>query len=226
MAASRLPSPRTPSRLRRPANRYHHGDLRRALIEEAVRTIQHDGIDSLTLRAVGQRLRVSRTALYRHFADKSALLAAVARDGFRMLRTALVEAWEQAGRGRAGFDAMGLAYVGFALAHPAHYRVMFGGFLARPSPDPELSEEAGNAFQVLVDAIVAQQQTGLMRPDDPLQLARFIWSLVHGIAMLAIDGHLQHQHAEAEALSAFAFERVRSGVAVRDQGTGIRNRDS
>src|SRR5688572_5947114 len=117
MAASRSPSPRTPSRLRRPPNRYHHGDLRRALIEEAVRTIQHDGIDGLTLRAVGQRLRVSRTALYRHFADKSALLAAVARDGFRMLRTSLVEAWNQGGGGRAGFDAMGLAYVRFAVAH-------------------------------------------------------------------------------------------------------------
>ena len=214
MPVSRIPSARTPSRLRRPANRYHHGDLRRALIEEAVRIIQHDGIDSLTVRAVGQRLRVSRTALYRHFADKAALLAAVSTDGFRMLRAALVAGWEEGGGGRSGFDAMGMAYVRFALAHPAHYRVMFGGFLAHPAPDPELSQEAGTAFQVLVDAIVAQQQAGLMRADDPLQLARSIWSLVHGIAMLAIDGHLQHQGADAEAVSAFAFQTMRTGTAV------------
>ena len=74
---------------------YHHGDLRRALLEEAVRTIQTHGVEALTLRTVGERLGVSRTALYRHFADKPALLAAVGREGFRLLRLALTEAWEQ-----------------------------------------------------------------------------------------------------------------------------------
>jgi AcrR family transcriptional regulator len=208
-----MASPRTPQRLRRPPDRYHHGDLRRALLEEAARTIQHEGVNGLTLRAVGERLGVSRTALYRHFTDKAALLSAVARDGFRMLRLALVEAWTHGGGGRRGFEAMGLAYVRFAVANPSHYRVMFGGFLARPSPDPELAEEAAGAFQVLVDSLVAQQQAGLVRKDDPLQLARFIWALVHGIAMLAIDGHFQHEDANVEALSAFAVERVSTGIA-------------
>ena len=92
---------------RKRANRYHHGDLRRALLQAAVRTIGAHGIDGLTLRAVGSSLGVSRTALYRHFADKAALLAAVAAEGFRMLRVQLEEAWERGGRGRAGFDAMG-----------------------------------------------------------------------------------------------------------------------
>jgi AcrR family transcriptional regulator len=204
---------RTPQRLRRPPDRYHHGDLRHALLEEAARTIQHEGVDGLTLRAVGERLGVSRTALCRHFTDKAALLAAVARDGFRTLRLALVEAWTEGGGGRRGFEAMGLAYVQFALANPSHYRVMFGGFLARGSPDPELAEEAAGAFQALVDALIAQQQAGLVRPDDPLQLARLIWALVHGIAMLAIDRHFEHQHADAETLSAFAVERIRTGIA-------------
>ena len=204
---------RTPQRLRRPPDRYHHGDLRRALLEEAARTIQHEGVNGLTLRAVGERLGVSRTALYRHFTDKAALLSAVAREGFRMLRLALVEAWTNGGGGRRGFEAMGVAYVRFAVANPSHYRVMFGGFLARPSPDPELAEEAAGAFQVLVDSLVAQQQAGLVRKDDPLQLARFIWALVHGIAMLAIDGHFQHEGADAETLSAFAVDRVRTGIA-------------
>lgn len=211
---------RSPRRLRRPLDsvrgkhpdRYHHGDLRRALLEEAARTIQHEGVDGLTLRAVGQRLGVSRTALYRHFADKSALLSAVARDGFRMLRLALVDAWEREGRGRPGFEAMGLAYVRFAVTNPSHYRVMFGGFLARPAPDPELAEEAGGAFQVLVDSLVAQQQAGLVKQDDPLQLARMIWAIVHGIAMLAIDCHLPHEGADGDSLTAFAIERIRTGI--------------
>src|SRR6185295_18921695 len=111
---------------RKPADQYHHGDLRRALLQAALRTIQKQGVHALTLRAVGEELGVSRSALYRHFADKAALLTVVAREGFRMLRLELEGAWERAGKGRAGFDAMGEAYVRFAVAEPAHYRVMFG----------------------------------------------------------------------------------------------------
>jgi AcrR family transcriptional regulator len=186
-------------------------------VAEAVRTIQQEGIEGLTLRAVGERLRVSRTALYRHFADKSALLAAVARDGFAMLRTALVDAWEREGGGRPGFDAMGVSYIRFAVANPSHYRVMFGGFLAQPNTDEELSREAGAAFQVLVDAIVAQQQQGLVRRDEPVQLARVVWATVHGVAMLAIDGLLHHEPDGVEALAALAVERLGTGIAT-DRG--------
>src|SRR6516162_8106359 len=83
----------SPSRPRRkPAERYHHGNLGRALLDEALRTIQVHGVAHLTLRTVGQRLGVSRSALYRHFADKQALLAAVGGEGFRMLRQAVADA--------------------------------------------------------------------------------------------------------------------------------------
>src|SRR5262245_26784465 len=89
--------------LRKPANRYHHGALREALVQAALRTIQKHGVEAVTLRAVGEHLGVSRTALYRHFADKSALLAAVGREGFRLLRESLVAAWQGDGGGVAGF---------------------------------------------------------------------------------------------------------------------------
>ena len=96
------------------------------MLTEAVRIIQRSGIDALTLRGVGERLGVSRTALYRHFANKDALLQAVAAEGFRLLQAEIEGAWQRAGGGRAGFEAMGSAYVEFAVRHPAHYRVMFG----------------------------------------------------------------------------------------------------
>jgi AcrR family transcriptional regulator len=192
---------------------YHHGDLRRALVEEAVRTIDREGVEALTLRSSGERLGVSRTALYRHFADKPALLAAVGREGFRLLRLALTGAWEQEGRGRAGFEAMGLAYVRFAVAHPAHYRVMFGGFIESCAKDDEFVEEAKAAFQVLVDSLVEQQRAGLVRHDDPLLLARMIWSLVHGIAMLAIDGQLRGNDEHGEVLNHYAIERIRDAIS-------------
>src|SRR6185436_4320310 len=173
---------------RKRAGQYHHGDLRRALIDQALRTIDKQGVEGLTLRAVGEALGVSRTALYRHFSDKQSLIAAVAREGFRTLRRDLLEAWERDGRGQAGFHAMGEAYLAFAVANPSHYRVMFGRFLESCVRDPELVQEAEGAFQALVEALVAQQREGLARRDDPVMLARFVWSVVHGIAMLTIDG--------------------------------------
>ncbi|MEZ5420484.1 MAG: TetR/AcrR family transcriptional regulator [Vicinamibacterales bacterium] len=154
---------RAPERKRRDA--YHHGNLRQALVDQAVRTIRADGVDALTLRDVGEHLRVSRTALYRHFADKQALLVAVATEGFRAFRQALAEAWAGAGRGRDGFQAMGRAYIGFAMQNPSHYRVMFGGYVAQGACGAELAAESDAGFRVLLDALVELQQTGLVRGD-------------------------------------------------------------
>src|SRR5690242_5384754 len=105
------PSNRAPRKPRRPRPRpYHHGNLRRALLDEALATIRTEGVEGVTLREIGARVGVSRTALYRHFADKRALLAAVATEGFRMLREELITAWEAGGRGDGAFQAMGVAY--------------------------------------------------------------------------------------------------------------------
>ena len=158
-----MPRPRRSKPAAKQPSRYHHGNLPEAMLQEAVRTIQKQGVDALTLRGVGERLGVSRTALYRHFADKQALLAAVAAEGFRTLRTALADAWESGGRGREGFDAMGLAYVHFAVTHPSHYRVMFGGAVG--AGDERSHGDAGtDAFRVLLDAIVEQQAPGPCPP--------------------------------------------------------------
>jgi AcrR family transcriptional regulator len=205
--------PGTRSRRRKLPVPYHHGDLRRALLVEAARTIREEGIEAVTLRAVGARLGVSRTALYRHFADKSALLAAVAREGFQRFREDLTEAWTEAGGGRPGFAAMGRAYVRFALANSSHYRVMFGNFRDLSTRDPELAADASAAFQVLVGALVTLQKDSLVRPDEILTLARYIWATVHGIAMLAIDGQLGPDPSVADALTLFAIERLHTGIA-------------
>jgi AcrR family transcriptional regulator len=190
-------------------HRYHHGDLSRALLQEAVHTIQKDGVDALTLRQVGSRLGVSRTALYRHFADKSALLAAVAAEGFRMLRVQLEQAWQENGGGTEGFAAMGAAYIRFAVAHPSHYRVMFGGYVRGAAQGTELEREGGAAFQALVDAIFALQRDGILRKDHPLELAQYIWAHVHGIAMFAIDGLLRQP---VDEVIRFSHERMLGGI--------------
>ena len=193
------------------AKPYHHGDLRRALLDEALRTIQTRGIEHLTLRTVGERLGVSRSALYRHFADKQSLLATVGKEGFRMLRLAMADAWERNGRGPTGFRAMGEAYVQFAVAYPSHYRVMFGGFIESAAKDDHFIAEARAAFQVLVKALVEQQSAGDLRRDDPVLMARFVWAVVHGTAMLLIDGQLP-KAAHRKALEPYAFERLYASI--------------
>lgn len=210
---------------RKRADRYHHGDLRRALLQAAVRTIGSHGVEALTLRGVGGTLGVSRTALYRHFTDKAALLAAVAAEGFRMLRTALNESWERGGRTLRGFEAMGAAYVQFAVAHPSHYRVMFGAdiFTAEhhamfgadifTAEHTDLAQEGAGAFQVLVDAIVELQRQQLARRDDPRQMALFVWAATHGVAMLAIDGRLGRETAAIDSLTSYMTDRVRTAIA-------------
>ncbi|HEY6726004.1 MAG TPA: TetR/AcrR family transcriptional regulator [Polyangiaceae bacterium] len=203
-----------PSRLaRKPRAQYHHGDLRRALLQAAVRTLQKQGLDALTLRSVGDELGVSRSALYRHFSDKAALLTAVASEGFRLLHDALRAAWEQGGKGRAGSLAMGEAYVSFALEHPWHYRVMFGSGFDLDASDPALRQAGAAALEVLVESLVELQAAGLARQEDVRTQANFVWAVVHGVAMLAIDGSIEHQGADAKALARYAVERLHTGIA-------------
>ncbi|HYO83978.1 MAG TPA: TetR/AcrR family transcriptional regulator [Bryobacteraceae bacterium] len=190
---------------------YHHGNLRRALLDEALATIRAEGVDRLTLREIGTRVGVSRTALYRHFADKRALLAAVATEGFRALRQQLATAWEEGGRGLPAFEAMGAAYVRFATENASHYRVMFGGFVDPEADEPELAREAAGAFQALEDALSALQGDNAVRADDTVQMARFVWAVVHGIAMLAIDERLREPGA-VDQLMRYAVQRLQTGI--------------
>ena len=181
-----------------------------------MRTIRDDGVPALTLRAVGARLGVSRTALYRHFADKSALLNAVAEDGFRRLGDALERAWQDAGGGVAGFEEQGRTYVRFALDNPSHYRVMFGVWSSRQQDDSALRAAGTRAFQLLVNALTALQREGIVRRDDaPVAVARYVWATVHGIAMLGIDGRLPDEREGPGGV------RDVTEFAVRRLGTGI-----
>ena len=210
-----------PKRSGRKASRpYHHGNLRRALLDEAIAIIGAEGLSDVTLREIGARVGVSRTALYRHFADKDALLAAVATEGFRALRRDLISAWEAGGQGDDAFRAMGVAYVRFAIANPSHYRVMFGGAVQSDTPDPELATEGHGAFNALVDALAALQRDGMVRADDTVLMATYVWALVHGLAMLAIDGKLAAL-GTIDALMLYALDRLRTGISANSANVAV-----
>src|SRR5580658_392741 len=151
---------------------YHHGNLRGVLIAEGVRLIEEKGVNSLTLREIGERAGVSRTAAYRHFADKNELLMGISEAGFSEFATALDTAREDAKPRFANrLEAMGMAYLKFARERKPYYEVMFG---SRHSVGPE----AKRAFEVLEALIRSGQASGDVRPGDSAMMAKIVWSLV------------------------------------------------
>lgn len=170
---------------------YHHGDLRTALLAEATAMIAGGGAASVTMRAIGRRLGVSRGAPYRHFANKTALLVAVAAAGFDRLKDRLQTI--DAGAPRSSVERlrrMGEEYVRFALENPAHYRLMYGKEALTRQDQPELREAAIALFEQLVGVIKAHQRSGGIKRQDPRAQAYVAWSAVHGLASLWIEGHI------------------------------------
>ncbi|MBV8886008.1 MAG: TetR/AcrR family transcriptional regulator [Chroococcidiopsidaceae cyanobacterium CP_BM_RX_35] len=195
---------------------YHHGNLRQSLIEAALELVSEKDVESLSLREVARRVGVSHAAPYRHFADKEALLVAVAEEGFQMLRCQLETAVYQAPPAPLKqLQAIGMAYVQFALDHAAHYRVMFGAYGATSTQQhPVLAEAATQALMVLINSIIAGQQVGAIREKDPQQIAWAAWALVHGLAMLLMDNQIaMTDPQEITALSTFITQTLIEGLA-------------
>ena len=192
-----LDSQRRARRSRRP-NRYHHGDLPRALLDAALDIVETEGTEALTLRATARLAGVSQTAPYRHFVNKEAILAAVAEEGFRVLMAAMAHAAAAcADSPLERLRAVGLAYVIFATNHSSHFRVMFGREMADRSASTALRQVATNTFNVVVDVIADCQRAGLVRSEEPAaDLALTAWSTVHGLSALLVDGVLDRSVAE------------------------------
>lgn len=164
---------------------YHHGDLRNALIEAGLSALQTQDAAELSLRALARDLGVSANAAYRHFADKDALLSALAAEGFRRFGRAQLEARTQAPSDPL---ATGLGYVHFAQRHPALFRLMFGSF-THSRADAELQQAAIDAFGQLLQDSRAPGQTGDI-DEATMMLAIARWSLVHGLSHLLLEGQL------------------------------------
>ncbi|MFK8181898.1 MAG: TetR/AcrR family transcriptional regulator [Phormidesmis sp.] len=184
---------------------YHHGDLRRALLDAALVILQTNDAKSLSLRGVAREAGVSHTAPYRHFADKAALLAAVAEEGFiefgQYLQTAVDASHAEP---IASLKATGVAYIRYALQHPVHFRLMFNDHALTPDSKTVTSSlytTSKATFQILVDIISTGQREGKIIAGDSEILATGRWALVHGLAMLMLDGMLPSTEETAIALA-------------------------
>lgn len=177
---------------------YHHGDLRRALLDTAVKAIARHGVDSLSLRELAARAGVSPGAPYHHFASRDELLSSIAEEGFQRLEARLIAARDAApDDAGARLEALGLAYVTFAVSSPGYFRVMFHGAAKSSGP-----REAGlRAFHLLRDAIIACQEAGPAPKGELTALVLLAWSAVHGFATLWVDRALPFEGLEPERLA-------------------------
>jgi len=196
---------------------YHHGNLREALIEAALDLIAKKGPAGFTFADAARSAGVSAAAPYRHFRDRDALIADVARRGFELFEAALSHAWDN-GRPEPyrAFENVGRAYLAFARNEPAHYSAMFEAGVPLDA-DPELRDAAGRAFEVLRSA--AEALSARLAPDKrppALMMSLHIWALSHGIASLFARGD-----GGRRSLPMAPEELLEAGVLVYLRGLGI-----
>lgn len=172
-------------------NKYHHGDLRQALIDTAAAQITEEGVNSLSMRKLGELVGVSRTALYHHFSNKSDLLSAVAESGFNewQSKTEKVLANKHETT-KALFTSYVLGYFTFAIENSAKYELMFGKEIWGQEQNSEsLNDIAYQTFNFHVGLISTWQEQGLINANLPsLRVAQVTWGSLHGISKLFIDG--------------------------------------
>ncbi len=192
---------------------YHHGDLRRAIIDHAMAMLEEGGASQLTLREVARRAGVSHGAPYKHFPDRAALLAEIALIGFEWLGDDLAKAERAASPDLVdALAAVARAYLSFGLAHPAIYRLMF-------TPDSggheelQLNPRAFSTFEMVLLLLEKAQAAGIVRKRDLREQAAACWAQMHGLTMLTLDGLLIPQKVgdnPAEAAIEILLEGLRA----------------
>ncbi len=197
---------------------YHHGNLREALIEAALALIAEKGPSGFSFADAARSAGVSSAAPYRHFRDREALLADVARRGFELFEQRLDAAWND---GRpdtfTAFENTGRAYLAFARDEPAHYSAMFEAGVELDA-DPELRKAADRAFAVIrkaAEALCSHAPAGAPRP-PAMMVALHLWSMAHGIASLFGRGDAGRRKLPMEP-----EELLEAGVLVYLKGLGL-----
>ncbi|MGJ3263957.1 MAG: TetR/AcrR family transcriptional regulator [Salinarimonas sp.] len=186
---------------------YHHGNLREALVEATTALLAQKGPQGFTLADAARQAGVSAAAPYRHFADREALLAEVARRGFARFNEQLY-----GDDGARAFRGMGRAYLAFAREEPGLYAAMFAG--AGP-PGEQENPEAVRAFALLVESLSGALAARGIAVDDVRGLALQVWGLSHGVATLAASGRLGGLCDDPETVLERGVDALVAGAARR-----------
>ena len=180
--------------------RYHHGDLRQALLAEGLRLVEEGGAEALALREVARAVGVSAAAVYRHFPDKRALMTALAEEGGRRLAQVQDAAARQQPGLAEAFTATGRAYVRFALANPGLFRLTFT-YPGVTIPDPTRDDAASQLHAHALALAGGDERRARV-------IAVRSWALVHGLAMLMLDGRLPASETLVDAAIAAAVNTL------------------
>lgn len=179
---------------------YHHGDLRRALLEAGLELAREGGPDAVVLREATRRVGVSANAAYRHFTDRDALLGEVVSraqargaDVISAAMDAVPDGTDRATRARARFRAVGVGYLRFAMDEPGLFRTAFAVpvDLSRAASAEAAGASGRTPFQLLSDSLDAMLEAGVLSVHERPGAELLAWSAVHGLAMLALEGPLR-----------------------------------
>jgi AcrR family transcriptional regulator len=214
MSRSSPPTASPPKR-----DRYHHGDLRRSLIQAGREVLAERGVDALTLREVARRAKVSQAAPYHHFAGKAELVSAIVQHGFEDFAGALRAGADGVGGGALQrLTGMGLAYVRFAVTNPNLFRLLFrpelrGG--TRAGSAAEAMAQAGSAaYQVFLDAVTDAVEEGAVQGSVE-DVAVAALSIVHGLSTLLVDGPVDLSQRSPDTLARVVVYALGGGIASR-----------
>ena len=168
--------------------RYHHGDLKNALISASIAVIDEEGMEGLSIRHAVEKIGVSHAAPYRHFKNKEDLLVAVGVRCFGMLNDKINTAVKRFPNDQqAQFKALIKTYIKFAVDNPVFYRIMFGDYIKKKTGYPKFFEAYDNVFRNFVEMIKKSSTRKRTKRDLPEITALAVWSMVHGYSCLIID---------------------------------------
>lgn len=195
-----------------PAKKYHHGDLKNALIKAGVEILSKEGIEGLTLRKVAQRAGVSHNAPYSHFPDKQSLIAAISTEGFKQLYDELdAAASSYSNDARRQLQEAAWAYAQFALNHTDTFKIMFSGVLEKEKDYPDFVEISQKAFERVVNIVKACQAAKIFGPGSSEVIAVTVWGQLHGIISLLLEGQIPHtvlNKYEVHDIVSFAIDNL------------------
>lgn len=204
---------------------YHHGDLRRALIQTALELAAEGNGWNFSLREVARRAGVSHSAPYNHFAHKRDLLDAAAAAGHDLLRSELTAAVAKIGDPRAALSKMGSTYIGFGIRNPALYSLMFRATPSGTNPHPERALAAWLSARAVLENILRRGarigifDPALTRKSELQSAALYMWAVVHGLTTIAIDGLASVEHLSIERITQKVLTTTLRGLAGGEAST-------